>query len=189
MGLDYTIVIPDNWNKINLSTDNITDIARDITDNFISISPDLESKRLILQKDVKDELSDAYKSGTHFVASYTEPTEEGMLSIFLTIQLLPTIDVEDDSDIFVELTDEYTRADASRPQGLEWQLIKLPQAGKALQTYGVEFISQAAMIVLRTLVPVKNGILSVKFYSPNIVIRDTLIELFDAMTQSLSINE
>ncbi|TCD55003.1 hypothetical protein EJ419_01030 [Alloscardovia theropitheci] len=189
MAVGYSLNIPENWNRINLTQANMSETAEEMADNMIAVVPELESRKLLLKKDITDQLNDALESGTNLVASYVTPTSDGSLSMFLMGQTLPLLMPEEGESIFDTFYEMYTTADETRPQGVDVQIAHLPHAGKVFQTYGIELLQDTPVVVLRTLVPLDKCVLSVFIYSPNVDIKDALAQLFEAITRTLEIDD
>ncbi len=79
--------------------------------------------------------------------------------------------------------------DVSRPQGVDKQIVTLTHAGKALQTFGVELFDNVPVVLLRTLVPVGNAVLSLVLFSPNVGIKNTLARLFETVAGTVKVEE
>ncbi|TCD54653.1 hypothetical protein EJ419_02125 [Alloscardovia theropitheci] len=193
--VQYTLMIPPQWNEFSLTEKNISKVARKSTDNIIKAIPSLERKRAQLRNFWQEQLSHAKSVGINHVASYFEQAEDNAIILLMQVQIMPLPVVDPDDTVLDTLYDAYSRPDENSLRLPDIAIINHPNVGKGIRSISYQFldeertISDLEMVVMRSVFPLNTCVFAVNFMTPNVGEITPLMELFELIVSTLHVSE
>lgn len=194
----FSLRIPETWIEFDVWRATRTgDLVR-LVDERLREFPDLRPHRAAILRGVRELAAEAEKAGAVYCASAADRVDEdgvllASLMVFST-EGLPEPALNTVPAIAAQLP-TVPRSDGS-PEWREVTVVDLT-AGPAVQVRGVALISPAdgvepvPLVTMQTLVPAPDGrgVLNVVLTSPQVSVADPMLDLFDAVSASLTWEE
>lgn len=191
----FSLRVPPSWQEIDLAPRTRDSAARDFVMRRVAEQPALYDHRTEIVRGVRHAARRAYDSGALYLAVFTESADDSYVPGSVSVTLLPRpprgSSVEDPLDSVIEELQEI-----AQPTGEgAWRSVTTVDVtghGGAARTYGVEEVEVDGGIVLwnvlmRTFVPVPEGVLLVMCASPALDLSEPLLELFTIVSDTLEI--
>lgn len=188
----FAITVPDTWFEIDVNPAtrraSINDLVRERTRGV----PELAERREEISRVLRDSARRAADSGALYCGVMVEAVEGTGLTASATVSLLPPRDgdlrLDNAAAIASTLTEKVAR-DAD-DTWTKVSIIDLPGVGPAARSAGVEDVElpdQSGWIratIMQTFVPIPTGegVILISCSSPNLVLVEPLLDLFDAVT-------
>lgn len=190
-GLD----LPNDWFELD-----VRPRTRDLTigllvENRLREQPELWPHRSELTKVLRRQARDAWEAGARYCACFIIALENSIIPGAITVSVIPAPPGGANADALAESL----AAKEARDDDDTWSrrsIVTLPKAGRAARREGVLDIplpdgrTAVRSIIQQTFVPLADGrILLVGGASPALDLTEPLLELFDAVTSTLTIGE
>jgi hypothetical protein len=190
-GLD----LPNEWFELD-----VRPRTRDLTigllvENRLREQPELWRHRSELTKVLRRQARDAWEAGARYCACFIIAVENSIIPGAITVSVIPAPPGGANTDALAESL----AVKEARDDDDTWSrrsIVILPKAGRAARREGVVDIplpdgrTAVRSIIQQTFVPLADGrILLVGGASPALDLTEPLLELFDAVTSTLTIGE
>jgi hypothetical protein len=190
----FGLRLPDSWYELDIWRATRTgDLARWV-DSRIAAEPALKPWRGPLLSLLRDVAGRAQREGALYCAALTEPVEDAG-TIAASVMVFQTDGAADPDGNAVEAIASRITATAPADDSEVWRtvsVVDLP-AGRAVRVRGVETAdlsggASAECVVVQTLFPVPDGggVLAVVCTSPQTGLAEPLLDLFEAISDTLS---
>ena len=189
----FTLRLPESWLEFDIWRATRTKDLPRLLDARIEQDPELTRHRGVLLKALRQAATDAERQGAVFCAAMLDPVEDaGML--VATVMVFHTDGAADPAnnapEVIASQVSAVSQADGA-PQWRRVAMVEIP-AGRAVRVQGVETVALGARaldcVVMQTLVPVPEGrgVLNVVLTSPQVELTESLLDLFDAISSTLT---
>lgn len=192
----FGLRLPPGWEEIDLDpTTRDAALARTV-ERRISEVPDLRPHRADMVRLFRNLARTAYGAGGRYCAVFAQPAGDGVIPGALTVTALPALPSEAGLSALDAIVDELHRSPGPEGEGL-WQstrITEIEDIGPAVQVFGVQDVdlnesgARLRCVTLSTFVPVGEHVLLVAGTSPAIDLADPLLELFGAVTATLTLH-
>ena len=190
----FALRLPESWLEFDVWRATRTgDLARWV-DSRIATEPALKPWRASLLSLLREVAGRAEREGALYSAVLTEPVEDAG-TIAATVMVFRTDGAADPAGNTVEAISAQITATAPSAGSDTWRtvgVVDLP-AGRAVRVRGVETADlgggiEAECVLLQTLLPVPDdgGVLAVVCTSPQVGLAEPLLDLFEAISDTLS---
>jgi hypothetical protein len=193
--VSFSLALPNNWFELDVRPS-----TRDLTigllvESRVRDQPELWEHRSELTKLLRRQARDAWEAGARYCACFVIVVEQSVIPGSVTVSVIPAPPGGATADAVAEsLTAKEARDDDDT-----WSrrsLVTLPNAGRATRREGVLDIplpsgrGAVRSIIMQTFVPLADGrLLLVGAASPALDLTEPLLELFDAVTSTLTVTE
>ncbi len=193
----FSLRVPPSWEEIDLSPRTRDSAARDFVMRRVAEQPALHEHRTEIIRGVRNAARRAQESGALYLAVFTESADDTYVPGSVSVTLLPRpprgSGAEDPLDSVIEELQEIPRPEGDGT----WRSVTTVDVaghGGAARTYGIEEVEVDGWIVLwnvlmRTFVPVPEGVLLVTCASPALDLSEPLLELFTIVSDTLEITD
>jgi hypothetical protein len=189
----FTVRVPESWWEFDVWRATRTgDLAR-LIDSRIAEAPELRPHRGTLLRMLREAAENAERHGARSCAVATDVVDDaGMLvATLMVFQRPPSPDPVHDT---VDAIAGQVTAGSSGPGSPTWRRVEIVDiaAGRAVRVQGVEATDVGGRsidaVVMQTLIPVPDdvGVLNVVLTSPQVELAEPLLELFDAISGTLT---
>lgn len=189
----FTLRLPESWVEFDIWRATRTKDLTRLIDARIEQDPELARHRGALVKALRQAATDAERQGAVFCAAMLDPVEDaGMLAA--TVMVFHTDGAADPAGNAPEVIAGQLSAIAPAAESPQWRrvaMVEIP-AGRAVRVQGVETVALGPRsldcVVMQTLVPVpeRRGVLNVVLTSPQVELTESLLDLFDAISSTLT---
>ncbi|MDQ2881218.1 MAG: hypothetical protein M3Y48_08235 [Actinomycetota bacterium] len=190
----FELRLPESWLEFDIWRATRTRDLPRLLDSRIAEHPELKPYRGALVKALRQAASEAERNDAVFCAAMSELVEDaGMLAA--TVMVFQTDGRPDPADNTVEAIASQLTSIASIEGAAQWRrvgIVEIP-AGRAVRVQGVEPVDLGAQsvhcVVMQTLIPVPNdgsGVLNVVATSPQVELAESMLDLFDAISSTLT---
>jgi hypothetical protein len=190
----FGLRLPDSWYEFDIWRATRTgDLARWV-DARITVEPGLKPWRAPLLSLLRDVAGRAEREGALYCAALTEPVEDAG-TIAASVMVFQTDGASDPGGNSVEAIASRITATAPSADSRWWRTVEVVDlsAGRAVRVRGVETAdlgggAETECVLLQTLFPVPDGggVLAVVCTSPQVALSDPLLDLFEAISDTLS---
>lgn len=193
----FGLRIPPSWEEIDLNPATRDATLAATVGRRIDEAPELRPHRTDLVRLFRNLARTAYDAGGRYCAVFAQPAGEGVIPGAITVTALPQPPAESGLSPLDAIVDQLHRAPTPDGDGL-WQstrITELEHAGAAVQVFGVQDVDlneagyQLRCVTLSTFVPTGDHVLLVTGTSPAIDLADALLDLFGAVTGTLTLHE
>lgn len=191
--LGFTLRVPESWLEFDIWRATRTgDLAREL-DSRIAQAPELAPYRGALVKALRQAAADAEHHGAVYCAAMLDPVADaGMLAA--TLMVFQTDGAADPANNAPEVIAGQVTAVAPVEGQAHWRRVEIVEipAGRAVRVRGVEAAAigggSVDCVVMQTLIPVPQdrGVLSTVLTSPQVELAEPLLDLFDAISSTLT---
>lgn len=192
--IGFTLRVPESWIEFDIWRATRSSLLNRLLDERLTESPELAPHRSALSRLLREVAEEAESQGAVFCAVMLEPVDDaGFLAA--TAMVFHTDGAPDATDNTVDAIAAEVSAHAPSDTSPAWrrvEIVDLP-VGRAVRVYGLEVVSSSARppldgIVMQTLVPVPGdaGVVNVVLTSPQTSLVDSMLELFDAISDTLA---
>lgn len=189
----FELRVPESWLEFDVWRATRTgDLAR-LLDARIAHAPELKPYRSVLLKALRQAAGDAERHGALFCAAMLESVEDaGMLAA--TVMVFRTDGAPDPADNTPETIASQLSSVSQVDGSAQWRrvdIVEIP-AGRAARVQGVQAAALGARsvdcVMMQTLIPVPDGpgVLNVVATSPQVELTEPMLDLFDAITATLT---
>lgn len=194
-GHSFSLRVPPSWQEIDLAPRTRDASARDFVLRRLEDQPALYRYRTEITRNVRNLARRAHDAGALYVAVFAESADESVVPGSIMVTLLPhPPGSAGDADPFDAVVDQLREIPQPEGDG-EWRSltsVEVAGHGTAARTYGVEEVEGDGAIVIwnvlmRTFVPVPDGVLLVVCASPALDLAEPLLELFSIVSDTLEI--
>lgn len=192
----FGLRIPPEWEEIDVHPRTRDAAIAASVGRRITEVPELRPHRTELVRLWRNLAAKTYDAGGRYCAIFAQPAGEGVIPGAVTVTALPAAPAEPGLSAVDAIIDQLQRSPAR--QGDEtWQstrIVDIEGAGPAVQVFGVEDIDlnesgyQLRCVVLSTFIPAGEHVLLVTGTSPATDLVDPLLELFGAITATLTLH-
>jgi hypothetical protein len=190
----FTLRVPASWYEFDVwRATHTSDLAR-LVDARIAEAPELVPRRGALLKLLREAAAEAERQGAVFCAAMVDRLgDAGML--LATVMVFHTAPSPDPTDDSVEVMAGQVSSVAAVEGSSTWRRVEIVEtpAGRALRLSGVETADleerdPVPCVVMQTLLPVPDGqgVLNVVLTSPQVELADSMLELFEAISETLA---
>jgi hypothetical protein len=191
--VSFSLDLPNDWFELDVRPS-----TRDLTigllvESRVREQPELWERRSELTKLLRRQARDAWESGARYCACFVIVVEQSVIPGSVMVSVIPA----PPGGATVDAVAESLTAKEARDDGDTWSrrsLVSLPSAGRAARREGVLDIplpngrGAVRSIVMQTFVPLADGrLLLVGAASPALDLTEPLLELFDAVTSTLTV--
>jgi hypothetical protein len=193
MSAPFTLRMPPSWWQFDVwRATRTADLARHV-DARIAAQPSLRPRRGALLRALREAAADAERRGALTCAVMGEQVDDaGLLTAVMAVVQTPgAADPESNTPEAIAGRLTVTAPRTGSPRWRRVTVLDLP-AGRAVRVWGVEPVTAgtrtADCVVMHTLVPLPDGrgLLDVVFTSPQTHLAEPMLDLFDAITGTLS---
>lgn len=189
----FELRLPESWLEFDVWRATRTGDLSRLLDARIAADPELKPYRGALVKALRQAASEAERHGALFCAAMSELVEDaGMLAA--TVMVFQTDGTLDPADNTAEVIASRLTSVAPIEGAARWRrvdVVEIP-AGRAVRVQGVEAVDLGGRsvdcVVMQTLVPVPDGpgVLNVVATSPQVELAESMLDLFDAISSTLT---
>lgn len=190
----FTLRVPESWVEFDVWRATRSNLLKRLLDERLAEAPELAPHRSALSRLLREVAEEAESEGAVFCAAMLEPiVDAGFLAA--TAMVFHTEGAPDSADNTVEAIAAEVSAQAPSDTSPAWRRVEIVDlsVGRAVRVYGVEVVSSSARppldgVVMQTLVPVPGeaGVLNVVLSSPQTSLVDPMIEVFEAVSNTLA---
>jgi hypothetical protein len=189
----FGLRLPESWLEFDVWRATRTGDLPRLLDARIAQDPELKPYRGALVKALRQAASEAERHGALLCAAMSELVEDaGMLAA--TVMVFQTDETLDPADNTAEVIASQLTSVAPIEGAAQWRrvdIVEIP-AGRAVRVQGVEPVDFGGQsvdcVVMQTLVPVPDGpgVLNVVATSPQVELVESMLDLFDAISATLT---
>jgi len=191
--VSFSLALPNNWFELDVRPS-----TRDLTigllvESRVREQPELWEHRSELTKLLRRQARDAWEAGARYCACFVIVVEQSVIPGSVMVSVIPA----PPGGATVDAVAESLTAKEARNDDDTWSrrsLVTLPSAGRAARREGVLDIplpdgrGAVRSIIMQTFVPLADGrLLLVGAASPALDLTEPLLELFDAVTSTLTV--
>ncbi|MFG1606764.1 hypothetical protein [Actinoplanes sp. NPDC049265] len=186
----FALRVPESWFEFDIWRATRTgDLAR-MLDARIAQAPELAQHRKPLLRLMREAAEEAERRGARYCAVSGDLTDDGdqLAAALVVLQTDGTGDPDLDRPEAIAAQITATAPSAGSPLWRQVEVVEIP-AGTAVRTYGVDSAGERSQaVVMQTLIPVPGRpvILNVVLTSPQTVLAEPLLDLFDAISGTLT---
>lgn len=189
----FTLSIPDSWFELDVRPRTRDDSIRTLVESRVRSQPELWQHRSELVKVLRRQARDAWESGAVYCACFVLVLEESVIPGSITVSVIPP----PPGGSTVDAIAEQLPTQEAHEEGDTWMsrsVVQLEGIGRVPRGSGVADVPLPGgsgwirTIVMRTFVPVDaERLLLVAAASPALDLVEPLLELFDAVTSTLTL--
>ena len=191
--VSFSLTLPNNWFELDVRPS-----TRDLTigllvESRVREQPELWEHRSELTKLLRRQARDAWEAGARYCACFVIVVEQSVIPGSIMVSVIPA----PPGGATVDAVAESLTAKEARDDDDTWSrrsLVTLPSAGRAARREGVLDIplpngrGAVRSIIMQTFVPLADGrLVLVGAASPALDLTEPLLELFDAVTSTLTV--
>lgn len=189
----FELRLPESWLEFDVWRATRTGDLPRLLDARIAQDPELKPYRGALVMALRRAASEAERHGALFCATMSELVEDaGMLAA--TVMVFQTDATLDPADNTAEVIASQLTSVAPSEGAARWRRIDIVEipAGRAVRVQGVEPVDLGGQsvdcVVMQTLIPVPDGpgVLNVAATSPQVELAESMLDLFDAISATLT---
>ncbi len=197
--LGYGVTVPTSWFEVELRPGRRDPAIRALVESRVREQPELREQRAGIIRLLREQARRAWESGAVSCACMVEPTDEGPITASVTVSIVegPLSSRSDDPDRITPLLERLRTVEASSPDE-PWSrpsTTQIDPVGTCARTSGVEDLQLPddagwiRSVVMQTFVPVPDDrrILLVTCSSPVLPLAEEVLDLFDAITSTLTL--
>ena len=189
----FALQLPADWFELDVKPRTRDAMIRLLVDDRVKLQAELREHRSELVKLLRRQARDAWDAGAKYCACFVIAVGESIIPGSITVSVIPSPHGRATVDAVAEnLTSHEAEDDDST-----WSrrsLVTLPDVGRAARREGVIDVplpdgrQVVRTVVMQTFVPLTDGrLLLVAAASPALDLVDPLLELFDAVTATLTL--
>jgi len=185
--VSFSLALPNNWFELDVRPS-----TRDLTIGLL-VESRVREHRSELTKLLRRQARDAWEAGARYCACFVIVVEQSVIPGSVMVSVIPA----PPGGATVDAVAESLTAKEARNDDDTWSrrsLVTLPSAGRAARREGVLDIplpdgrGAVRSIIMQTFVPLADGrLLLVGAASPALDLTEPLLELFDAVTSTLTV--
>ena len=189
----FTLSIPDSWFELDVRPATRDDSIKTLVESRVRAQPELWEHRSELVKVLRRQARDAWDSGAVYCACFVLVLEESVIPGSITVSVIPPPPAGSSVDAIAE----QLPTQEAHEEGGTWMsrsMVELGGIGRVPRSQGVADIPLPGgtgwirTIVMHTFVPVDaERLLLVAAASPALDLVEPLLELFDAVTSTLTL--
>jgi hypothetical protein len=189
----FSLTVPESWFELDVRPATRDDSIKTMVANRVLSQPELWEHRAELVKVLRRQARDAWDSGAVYCACFVMVLEESVIPGSITVSVIPPPPAGSTIDAIAE---ELPTKESSEEGGawMSRSLIELEGIGRVPRSQGVTDVplpggvGWVRSIVMHTFVPVDSErLLLVAAASPALDLVGPLLELFDAVTSTLTL--
>lgn len=189
----FELRLPESWLEFDVWRATRTGDLPRLLDARIEQQPELKPYRGALVKALRQAASEAERRGALFCAAMSELVEDaGMLAAI--VMVFQTDGALDPADNTPEVIASQLTSVAPIEGAAQWRRIDVVEipAGRAVRVQGVKAVDLGGQsvdcVVMQTLIPVPDGsgVLNVVATSPQVELAESMLDLFDAISATLT---
>lgn len=191
--IGFALSVPDSWFELDVKRSTRDANIKLLVESRVREQPELWEHRAALIKVLRRQARDAADAGAIYCACFVMVLEESVIPGAITVSIIPAPPAGSSVDAIAE---QLPFREATDDGGI-WMsrsLVTLPGIGRVPRSQGVldldvpDGSGTIRSLVMHTFVPLDDGrLLLVAAASPAIDLADPLLELFDAVTATLSL--
>jgi hypothetical protein len=188
----FTVTLPDTWFELAVDPRTRDARIRTLVEQQIRDQPELWDHRATLVRMLRRQARDAHDAGAIYLACFVMAVDDSIIPGSMMLSVLPT-PAAGGQDAVVEALPTKEAADED-DTWMSRSIVTLPGIGRVPRSQGVTDVELPGgqgwirTIVMQTFLPVDAGrLLMVACASPAIDLAEPLLELFDAVTETVSL--
>jgi hypothetical protein len=193
MTAGFTLSVPDSWFELDVNKATRDANIKLLVESRVREQPDLWEHRAALIRLLRRQAHDAAEAGAIYCACFVMVLEDSVIPGALTVSAIPAPPGRAGIDSIAELLPNRE----STADGGTWMarsIVDLPHIGRVPRSQGVTDVEvpdgsgSVRSLIMHTFVPLDDGqVLLVAAGSPAADLAEPLLELFDAVTGTLSL--
>lgn len=193
----FGLRVPPSWQEVDLRPRTRDAAVVDLVNRRVAEVPELREHRTELVRFLRNLASQAWDGGARYCAMFAEPAGDGIIPGALTVTALPRPPAGSGESVVDAIVDQLQRTPGPAAGGDTWRSVtttELPETGPAVQVFGVQDVElndsgyQLRAVVMQTFVPTDTGVLLVAGTSPAVDLAEPLLEMFSAVTGTLTLH-
>jgi len=193
MTVAFALSVPDSWFELDVSRTTRDANIKLLVERRVREQPELWEHRAALVKLLRRQARDAADAGAIYCACFVMVLEESVIPGALTVSAIPAPPGGAGLDVVAQHlpTREATDDDGT---WMSRSIVDLPNVGRVPRSQGVIDVDvpdgsgSIRSLVMHTFVPLDDGrLLLVAAASPAVDLAEPLLDLFDAVTATLSL--
>jgi hypothetical protein len=192
LAVAFSLSLPEDWFELDVRPATRDDSAKTLVDARVREQPELWEHRSALVRVLRRQARDAWEAGAIYCACFALVVDDAIIPGSLTVSVIPPPPAGSALDSIAELLP----AREAREDGDPWMvrsMVDLPSAPRAVRSQGVADVRLSGggalrTILMQTFIPLDSQrILLVAGASPALDLTEPLLELFDAVTSTLTL--
>jgi hypothetical protein len=189
----FTLSIPASWFELDVRPTTRDDSIKSLVEDRVRQQPELWERRSELVKVLRRQARDAWDAGAVYCACFVMVLEESVIPGSITVSVIPTPPGGSSVDAIAEVLPTREAGE----EGGTWMsrsTVSLDAIGRVARSQGVMDVpipggsGSIRTIVMHTFVPIDGDrLLLLAAASPAIDLTESLLELFDAVTSTLTL--